>query len=183
MPEKNAESVFCSVYLPKVLDAKYPPKAYVRLEDMDIPERNCPELTQRTADAIDDIILHELFISTQRNNLGLCAKAALQHILVAKFDWEDVILAVLVKFPHFWMDRKDESVDEVQLFGKGKRKADNELKKQKQGFVEVVRMADMKNMEGLKFYHQLFVKLSLCLEINKQIQIPDLQKILPPAKP
>ena len=27
-----AESTFQKVYLPKVLDAKYPPKAYVRLE-------------------------------------------------------------------------------------------------------------------------------------------------------
>jgi hypothetical protein len=45
---------------------------------MDLSEKNCPELTQQTADAIDDIILHELFISTQMNNLDLCAKAALQ---------------------------------------------------------------------------------------------------------
>jgi len=29
---KNAESVFCSVYLPKILDTKHPPKGYVRLE-------------------------------------------------------------------------------------------------------------------------------------------------------
>jgi len=27
-----AERVFCSIYLPKILDAKYPPKGYVRLE-------------------------------------------------------------------------------------------------------------------------------------------------------
>ena len=29
---KNAESVFCSVYLPRILDANHPPKVYVRLE-------------------------------------------------------------------------------------------------------------------------------------------------------
>ena len=29
---ENAEITFQKVYLPKVLDAKYPPKAYVRLE-------------------------------------------------------------------------------------------------------------------------------------------------------
>ncbi len=29
---KFAEATFQKVYLPKVLDAKYPPKAYVRLE-------------------------------------------------------------------------------------------------------------------------------------------------------
>ncbi len=36
-----------------------------------IPENNCPELTERTADAIDDNILHDLFVSTQMNNLNL----------------------------------------------------------------------------------------------------------------
>jgi len=45
---------------------------------MDLPEKGCPELTQQTADAIDDTVIHELFISTQMNNLDLCAKAALQ---------------------------------------------------------------------------------------------------------
>ena len=46
--------------------------------DMDIPEKNCPELTERTADAIDDASLRELFVSTQMNNLGLCVKSGLK---------------------------------------------------------------------------------------------------------
>ena len=45
---------------------------------MDDPAKNCPELTQETANAIDDASLRELFISTQMNNLDLCAKSALQ---------------------------------------------------------------------------------------------------------
>ncbi|KAF8335155.1 hypothetical protein F5887DRAFT_1139026 [Amanita rubescens] len=73
-----AESAFQKVYLPKVLNAKYPPKAYVRLEDMDLPEKNCAELTQRTADAIDDDSMYQLFVSTQMNNLDLCVKSALK---------------------------------------------------------------------------------------------------------
>ncbi len=48
------------------------------LTDMHIAEKNCPELTEQTANAIDDASLHEMFISTQRNNLYLCVKAALQ---------------------------------------------------------------------------------------------------------
>ena len=32
MARNNAEHTFREVYLPKVLDAKYPPKTYVRLE-------------------------------------------------------------------------------------------------------------------------------------------------------
>ena len=45
---------------------------------MDIPERDCPELTEKTAYAIDDVILRELFVSSQMNNLGLCVKFGLE---------------------------------------------------------------------------------------------------------
>ena len=90
-----AEATFQRDYLHKIFMAKYPPKAYVRLQgendehfflkmgvmlfiDMDLPEKNCPELTQQTADAIDDDSMHQLFVSTQMNNLDLCVKSALQ---------------------------------------------------------------------------------------------------------
>jgi hypothetical protein len=46
--------------------------------DMDLPENDCPELIEKTADAIDNASLRELFISTQRNNLDLCGKAGLE---------------------------------------------------------------------------------------------------------
>jgi hypothetical protein len=49
------------------------------LKDMDIPGNNCPELTEKTADAIDDASLRALFVSTQQNNLGLCVKAGLEY--------------------------------------------------------------------------------------------------------
>ena len=45
---------------------------------MDLQEANCPELTKQTADAIDDGSMHQLFVSTQMNNLDLCVKSALQ---------------------------------------------------------------------------------------------------------
>ena len=45
---------------------------------MDLPEKHCAELTQQTADAINDESLHQLFVSTQTNNLDPCVKAALQ---------------------------------------------------------------------------------------------------------
>ena len=48
------------------------------LTDMDLPKNDCPELTEKTADAIDDASLQELFISTQMNNLDLCGKAAVK---------------------------------------------------------------------------------------------------------
>jgi hypothetical protein len=45
---------------------------------MDLLENSCAELTQQTADAIDDDIIHQLFVSTQMNNLDLSVKSALQ---------------------------------------------------------------------------------------------------------
>ena len=45
---------------------------------MDLPENNCSQLTEKTADVIDDISLRELFVSTQMNNLGLCVKTGLE---------------------------------------------------------------------------------------------------------
>jgi hypothetical protein len=45
---------------------------------MDLPENDCPELTEKTAEAIDNASLQELFISTQRNHLDLCVKAGLK---------------------------------------------------------------------------------------------------------
>ncbi|KAF8345052.1 hypothetical protein F5887DRAFT_1282804 [Amanita rubescens] len=78
MARKNAEITFQTTYLPKVMNVQYPPKAYVRLEDMDMPENDCPELSEKTAFAIDDASLQELFVSTQMNNLDLCVKSGLQ---------------------------------------------------------------------------------------------------------
>ena len=92
---KNAKIAFQSVYLPKVFDTKYPPKGYVCLEgmimnalydlkviiiltDMDIAENDCPELTEKTADAIDEVSIQELFVSIQMNNLDLCVKFGLK---------------------------------------------------------------------------------------------------------
>jgi hypothetical protein len=48
------------------------------ITDMDLPENNCPELTEKTANIIDDAGLRQLFVSTQMNNLDLCVKSALQ---------------------------------------------------------------------------------------------------------
>ena len=46
--------------------------------DMDLPGNDCPELTAKSADAIDNIGLQELFVSTQKNNLDLCGKLGFQ---------------------------------------------------------------------------------------------------------
>ena len=45
-----------------------------------MPGNDCLELTKKTADAIDDDSLRELFVSTQMNNLDLCCKAAIEWV-------------------------------------------------------------------------------------------------------
>ena len=45
-----------------------------------MPENGCPELTEKTADAIDNASLQELFISTQMNNLDLCGKTGIKSV-------------------------------------------------------------------------------------------------------
>jgi hypothetical protein len=45
---------------------------------MDMPGNDCPELTEKTANAIDDASLQDLFVSTQMNNLDICVKAAVE---------------------------------------------------------------------------------------------------------
>jgi len=125
-----AKITFQKVYLPKVLGARYPPKAYVQLEDMDLPEKNCAELTQKTADAIDDDSINQLFVSTQMNNLDLCVKSALQHVLKYSWKWEDVIVIVFGKFPHFWVGRDEmanKQLSEAQWFEHGKKDTDKQI--------------------------------------------------------
>ena len=48
------------------------------MKDMDMPGNDCPELTEKTANAIDDTSLRELFVSTQMNNMDLCCRAAIE---------------------------------------------------------------------------------------------------------
>ena len=84
---------------------------------------HCSELTEITADSIDDPSLYRLFVSTQMNNLDLCVKSALQWESYFKCLFEgltisrkilfsdvallkDVFYDVLNCFPHFWVSIK-----------------------------------------------------------------------------
>ncbi|KAF8733304.1 hypothetical protein AX14_003941 [Amanita brunnescens Koide BX004] len=104
---ENAENFYQEAYVSKVHETKYPPKGYVVLEDMDLPETNCPELSEKTADAINDPILHQLFVSTQMNNPDLCVKSALWDVLAKdQLSWHEVTLIIIGNFPHFWVQRE-----------------------------------------------------------------------------
>ena len=94
---ENAEKTFQEHYLHQIMKVKNPPKAFVKLEgktffslaslqnnsiaiEMDKADRNCPELTEQTAAAIDVGSLCQLFSSTQQNNYNLCIKLALESV-------------------------------------------------------------------------------------------------------
>jgi hypothetical protein len=45
---------------------------------MNKEENECPELSQKTLDILDDDVLVNLFVSTQQNNLDLCIKKSIE---------------------------------------------------------------------------------------------------------
>ena len=48
-------------------------------KDMHKSDQKCPELTEKTAEALDDEALQGLFIITQRNNLDQCFKFIVKY--------------------------------------------------------------------------------------------------------
>jgi len=89
-----------------IMNTKSAPKAYVKLEHMNEEDVNCPQLTEKTAGAIDIASLRQLFTSTQMNNLKLCIRDALRDLMAMsatqELGWDDVVIFVLARFPHFW---------------------------------------------------------------------------------
>ena len=93
----RAVADFENQHLPRVYGLKYPPKGHVYLRgsvfiimfvlaairidgsDMNKPETDCRELTQTVAAVLGDDDLQRLFVSTQRNNLGLCVEYAIKR--------------------------------------------------------------------------------------------------------
>jgi hypothetical protein len=89
-----ANKTFQDEYLPRVLGAKFPPKAFVclsgnilyslsflkfsQISGMDKKENQCSELSEKTMDILDNDILVNLFVSTQMNNLDLCIKKGIE---------------------------------------------------------------------------------------------------------
>ncbi|KAF8348713.1 hypothetical protein F5887DRAFT_1280464 [Amanita rubescens] len=120
----NAENIFQEVYVPKVRSTLHPPKEWLHLEgrddeyhqlkntshlaDLDVYENNGLDLTEKTAATIDDVQLHQLFVSTQMNNLHLCVRSALEHVLLIQSEpsMDRVMSTVFSMFPHYWVMMK-----------------------------------------------------------------------------
>jgi len=131
----NAEKTFQEHYLSLILGTKSAPKAYVKLEHMDQEDTNCPELTEKTAGAIDISSLRQLFTSSQMNNLNLCIRDALRDLATLmnahEIGWDDVAIFLMARFPHFWQSdwkydkelKKTEGKYYFEARGAGGRKA------------------------------------------------------------
>ena len=92
-----ANKTFENKYLPRILNAKFPPKAYVCLSGkysgligslnfsqilgLDKEENQCSELSEKTMDILDNDILVNLFVSTQKNNLDLCIEKSIRLVI------------------------------------------------------------------------------------------------------
>ena len=48
---------------------------------MDKEENQCSELSEKTADILDNDVLVNLFVSTQKNNLDLCITRGIRLVL------------------------------------------------------------------------------------------------------
>ena len=91
-----ANKIFQQEYLPHILDAEFPPKTYICLAgnrlysyrffkfsqilEMDKEENQCSELSEKTADILDNNVLVNLFVSTQKNNFDLCITRSIRLV-------------------------------------------------------------------------------------------------------
>ena len=91
-----ANKIFQNEYLSRVLATDFPPKAYICLAgnilslyrflkflqilEMNKEENQCSELSEKTMDILDNDVLVNLFVSTQKNNLDLCIKKSIEWV-------------------------------------------------------------------------------------------------------
>ncbi|EIW77595.1 hypothetical protein CONPUDRAFT_62041 [Coniophora puteana RWD-64-598 SS2] len=83
--DKEAEARYQERYHGRIMRTANPPKAVVRLQEMDKVETQCPELSEQTAVAIDDLSLRQLFVSVQQNNIYLCMQEAARQVHVLSY--------------------------------------------------------------------------------------------------
>ncbi|KIK41625.1 hypothetical protein CY34DRAFT_85115 [Suillus luteus UH-Slu-Lm8-n1] len=60
-------------------DNQRPPRCHICLPDMDKDDADSGPLIERTAEVLDDDVLKQFFVSTQRTNLELCIRYAVER--------------------------------------------------------------------------------------------------------
>jgi len=102
-----AEKTFQKEYLPRILSTEFPPKAHVCLAGLDKKENQCSELSKRTMEILNNDVLVNLFVSTQKNNLDLCIKKSIEDIWkFERLGVLDIIWGVVRWFLHYWSPNK-----------------------------------------------------------------------------
>ena len=54
---------------------------FSQILEMNKEENQCSELSEKTMDVLDNDILVNLFVSTQKNNLDLCIKKGIEWVV------------------------------------------------------------------------------------------------------
>ncbi|OAX33752.1 hypothetical protein K503DRAFT_869355 [Rhizopogon vinicolor AM-OR11-026] len=81
-PEK-AKEIFTNMKIwDRLRETQYPPKDYVYLAEMHKDNTDCGPLLEGTASALGEEAMQMLLISTQRTNLALCIKYAVERSLM-----------------------------------------------------------------------------------------------------
>ncbi|KAG1798595.1 uncharacterized protein HD556DRAFT_1462284 [Suillus plorans] len=110
-PKQAEESFPNGPQLKFLKDVRWPPKCYVCLSNMEKDDADCKTLIERTAGALDNEVLQQLFVSTQQTNLEICMKYAVERTLSEHFDsaktttsegYERIIGILGAWFPHIW---------------------------------------------------------------------------------
>ncbi|KAG8827364.1 hypothetical protein FRC18_009906 [Serendipita sp. 400] len=118
LASQRAASSFEEVHLETLAAFPYSPKGHVYLRNMNKEGHDCGDLVERTAAALDDETLRQLFVSSQRNNMEVCIRYALKSASrtieqgtgkLIKIDLEDnlkeMIRSILRWFPHYFVSR------------------------------------------------------------------------------
>ncbi|KAG6905339.1 hypothetical protein DXG01_003360 [Tephrocybe rancida] len=74
----------------RIFKSEYPPKNYVVLRGMNLPDANCSQLLDVTAAALDDETLQLLFVATQQANLKMCTIHAIGYTDIVAVAVRDV---------------------------------------------------------------------------------------------
>ncbi|KAG2755357.1 hypothetical protein P692DRAFT_201762226 [Suillus brevipes Sb2] len=72
-------------------DNQRPPRCHICLPDMDKDHADCGPLIECTAEILDDETLKQMFVSTQRTNLELCIRYAVNWSLAKHLDFTQTI--------------------------------------------------------------------------------------------
>ncbi|KAG2137892.1 uncharacterized protein EDB93DRAFT_1231130 [Suillus bovinus] len=92
---------------------RHRPKCHICLPDMDKEDADCGPLIELTAETLDDEVLKQLFVSTQKTNLEICMEYAVEIALMKRLGCteitseghEQMIMALGAWFPHIYAVR------------------------------------------------------------------------------